>query len=567
MNTSLKNKNNKISVKSKNSYSMATKKTSEKNLAVNILKKNTKLDNITVSQNFKKDTTKVYEYKTNIAYVNNLETDKRFPIITVTGHIDHGKTTFLNYIRKIKNPIKEHGGITQYIKAYKIETQYGPMTFLDTPGHFAFNSIRENSIKYTDIVVLIIALDDGIKPQTIESIETAKKFNIPIVIAINKIDKIDKIDEKIEKIITELAKYDLIPEKWGGDTLMSFISAKTGKGINELLDLLNLQAELLDLKTRKHTVTDGIILDNKIDLGKGSVTTLIVLNGILKKGDIIKINDKYGKVKTMFESENKIIDETYPSQPIYITGLPTSITIGEKFQVIKNEKELKKLNLQKPKIEQKVNKFYNLNDLVKDMKKPEKEKINLIIRADVQGSINVLKESIEKLSTDKIHVSLIKIDMGNINTSDIDLATTTDSIIIGFNTKCDIKTKKLAQNNSININIFNVIYDLISHIETIIEEKLSITQKENLIGIAEVKKIFKQDNLNTIAGCVVTTGKIKQHSKIKIFRKNVLIHQGTIESLKIFKTNANEVKVGNECGISIKNYDNIQMNDKIKAYL
>lgn len=505
------------------------------------------------------------EIKTNkestLNIVKNNDINKRHPIITVTGHIDHGKTTFLNYIRKVKNPPLEHGGITQYIKAYKIDTPYGYMTFLDTPGHFAFNSIRKNSIQYTDIVLLIIALDDGIKPQTIESIETAKKFNIPIVVAINKIDKIDKLEEKTEKIIIDLTKHHLLPEKWGGDTLMSFISAKTGEGIDELITLLNLQAEMMDLKFSKNDPVNGIILDNKIDIGKGFITTLIVLNGVLKKGDTIQIKDKYGKVKTIFESETKNIDTAYPSNPVYITGLPNPIPIGEKFQIIKNEKELKKI---KP--EQKINKAYNLDDIINKMTKPDIIKINIIVKADVQGSINSIKDSIEKLSTDKCKINLIKIDMGNINLSDINLAINTTSIVIGFNVKYDTKTNKTAQNNFITIKTFNVIYDIINYIEALIEDQSLIKKKETIIGTAEVKKIFKQENL-TIAGCLVISGKIKQNSTIKLFRKNIMIHQGTIESLKIFKTNTHEVKFGNECGISIKNYDNIQINDKIKAYI
>lgn len=563
MNTFSKNNNEDNTYIKKNMPSMIKKNQFKKNSTHNIASKK----NINAAT--KDETIKVSmpDKLVNPQKHPTEKTSKRHPIITVTGHIDHGKTTFLNYIRKIENPKLEHGGITQYIKAYKIDTKYGFMTFLDTPGHFAFNSIRKKSIKYTDIVVLIIAIEDGIKPQTIESIETAKKFNIPIIIAINKIDKADKIDEKTDKIITDLSKYDLMPEKWGGDTLMTFMSAKTGEGINDLIDLINLQAEILDLKASKNDITDGIILDNKLDVGKGSITTLIVLNGLLKKGDIIQIKDRCGKVKTISDSNYENIDEASPSHPVYITGLPGSISIGEKFNVIKNEKEVKKLQLQKNKPEQKLHKVYNLNDLIKEMKKSEQEKINIIIKADVQGTINVLKDSIEKLSTDKIKINIIKIDMGNINTSDVNLAINTASIIMGFNIKCDTKTKKLAQNNSTTIKIFNVIYDLTNYLENIIEEKSSIQKKENIIGIADVKKIFKQDNSNTIAGCVVTTGKIKHNSTIKIFRKNVMIHEGTIDSLKVFKTNTHEVKVGNECGISIKDYDNIQMNDKIKAYL
>lgn len=492
----------------------------------------------------------------------NIKSEKitRFPIITIAGHIDHGKTTLLNILRQNEKISKEHGGITQYIKPYNIKTKFGNMTFLDTPGHFAFNSIRKKSIKYSDIVILIIAADDGIKPQTIETIEISKKYNIPIIVAINKIDKIDKTNEKI---ITELSKYNLTPEKWGGDTLMAFISAKTGKGIDDLIDLINLQTEILDLKANADGPADGFILDNRIDKGKGPIATIIILNGILKKGDVIQIKNTYGKVKTILDDFGHEIKNSHIATPLYITGLPNSIEIGERFNIKKDIKDITPIKTEPTKT--KVKKKYDITDLIKNLKITQQQKINIIVKADVQGSINVLKETINELPTDKIKINIIKIEMGHFKTSDINLSVTTNAILIGFNVKCDSKTKKLAENNSIKINTFNVIYDIIDYIKNIIEKKILDETKENITGVANVKRVFKQET-SIIAGCIITHGKIKQNAKIKIFRKNNIIHDGIIESIKIFKTDINEVKAGNECGIIIKNYNNIQINDKIKIF-
>lgn len=489
---------------------------------------------------------------------NNTQYTKRSPIITVAGHIDHGKTTLLNYLKKSKKIRKEHGNITQYIKPHIIKTKYGNITFLDTPGHFAFNAIRKKCIQYSDIVIIIIAIDDGVKPQTIETIDIAQKFNTPIIVAINKVDKSNK---KNEKIITELSKYNLTPEKWGGDTLVAFISAKTGEGIDNLIELINLQADMLDLKSTINTPTNGIILDNKIDKQKGAIATVITLNGYLKKNDIIQINNKFGKIRTIYNELGKEITEHYITQPLYITGLPNIIEIGEKFHVTNKIKNINIIN----KDTAQNKKQYNIKELIKNIKTTQKLTINIILKTDVQGSINVLKETIKKIQENKININIIKIELGDFKKSDIDLANTTKAILIGFNVKCDSITKKLAENLKIKINIFNIIYDIIDYIKDILEKKLADENKENIIGIANVKKIFTQDKITTIAGCIVTHGKIKQNSKIQILRKNTLIYKGQIESIKTFKTNINEIKAGNECGISIKNYNNIQINDKIQA--
>ncbi len=494
----------------------------------------------------------------------NNEKKTRAPIITIAGHIDHGKTTLLNYIQKNKRPKKEYGGITQYIKAYNVKTEYGFMTFLDTPGHFVFSSIRINSIKHTDIVLLIIAADDGVKPQTIEIINIAKKFEKPVVVAINKIDK---STENKEKIINELSNYNMIPEEWGGDTLISPISAKTGFGVNKLIEYLNLQTEILTLTFNNKSKAEGIIIDSNLDKGKGLIATIIVKNGILKKGNILFTKNNWCKVKTITNGINNI-NEVYPTQPVKITGFTGTIDIGEKFNVLENEKEAENLLQKSQKSNIKKEKNYNLDELIVIMRNKENKKykeLNIIIKADFQGSINVLKELINKIDIKNFKLTLTRIGIGDLNISDIKLAINTKAIVIGFNVKCDIKTKIFAKNNLIKINIFNVIYEITDYIKQITENIVEKDEK-NVIGIAEVKKIFKKEKLNLIAGCIITYGKIKQNMTIRIFRKKIVVHEGSIESMKILKDNVKEVKMGNECGISIKNCSNINENDIIKAY-
>lgn len=491
----------------------------------------------------------------------------RQPIVTVVGHIDHGKTTLINYIGKIHAVQEEHGGITQHVKAYNFSTKFGYMTFLDTPGHFAFNSLRENSIKYSDIVLLVIAVDDGIKPQTIESIELAKKFSVPIIVAVNKIDKCKIIDDKIidDKIINDLSNYGLISESWGGDTILVNISAKTGFGVDSLLELIKIQSDMLNLKVCHDKPFYGIVLDNKIDLGLGVVSTLILKNGKLKVGDNLQVSNFSGKVKSIFKLDGSNIKEAPPSLPINVTGLSASIDIGEIFFISNDVKNLKKNSFKKNLGGDSLSSSYNLDYLIKNFKKTSEVRLNLIVKVDVQGSLNVLKEAILKLSTAKIKVNVVKIELGSFNESDMDLALTANALLIGFNIKLTSSIKKIASKFSITFHIFNVIYDLINFLEVEIKNKEEIKLIDNIIGIAEVKKVFK-NTTNSIAGCIVTHGKVKNNCSIKIFRQNILVFQGFIECIKILKNTVNEVKSGNECGITIKDYSDFQINDKINVY-
>jgi len=500
----------------------------------------------------------------NITMEKIIKNETRIPIVTIIGHVDHGKTTLLNYIKNIKKPTFEHGGITQNIKAYCIDTKYGHMTFLDTPGHVAFNSLRVRGIQCTDIVILVIAADDGIMPQTIEGITIAQKFNIPIIVAINKIDKITSNNRKITN---ELSKYNLIPETWGGETLFTSVSAKTGEGIDTLLESINLQSEILNLKNYKDKKAEGIVIDSNIDLGKGYITSILILNGSLKKGDIIISKNKWGKIKSIINDKNKNITNACTSTPVNITGINIKLEAGEKFTIVETEKQVKNIIAnykEKPIVSKKI---YSINELLNNLKKDKEEKVNLILKTNLLGSIDVLEETIKKLSDKKIIINIVKSDIGNFNKSDIDLAIATKSDLIGFNIKLDSKIKKIAKNEKIKINCFNIIYEIIDYIKDIISTRVPLEDNDTPIGIAEIKKLFKHDNTKIISGCIVLSGKIKQNSVAKIYRNNKLIHTSIIESIKVFKSDVLEVKCNMECGIGIKNYNDFKINDKIKTYI
>jgi len=479
---------------------------------------------------------------------------KRPPIVGVAGHIDHGKTTLINKITGIKNN-KEHGNITQHVKCYVANTNYGFFTFIDTPGHFAFNNLRKISIKYVDIIMLVIAMDDGIKPQTIEVIKTSKLFNIPIFVVLNKIDKV----QRNEKIINELTKYDLVPEEWGGDTLFSFVSAKTNKGIDNLLHALKFQSEMLNLELKDND-PQGIVIDSKIDSKIGIVTLILLLKGVLKIGDVIKTDKNLCKIKSIIDQKNRRVDKVFPSMPVSITGFSSSVDIGEKFALLKDGVNLSKL--QRTEENKDIIKLDKLN-FKNYIKEKQIKKLNIIIKVDVQGSIKVLNDLIKNLSKEEVKINIIKIELGNIKKSDIELAEATKSILLGFNVKMDLKLKKYVKGQSIEVNIFNVIYDLMEYVQKKIEYNLKKSE-DNILGTAKIKKIFKHEKY-FVAGCVVINGKIKKNNKIKIVRKNDLIYEGSIESIKIFKKIVHEVKKDMECGISIKDFNDFQMHDKIIA--
>ncbi len=488
----------------------------------------------------------------------------RSPIITVAGHIDHGKTTFLSFLAKKKDPQKEYRGITQHIKSYYILTKHGYMTFLDTPGHFAFNSNRENCVRASDIVLLIIAVEDGVKPQTIEVIKIAKEIGVCLMVAITKIDKISNLENTKEKIYKDLINHNLTPEIYGGDVIVNFISSKTGEGIDDLIDMLHMQADLLDLKDNLSNRFYGIILDNRVESGRGVVTSLILKNGFFKKGDVLKINSSFYKIKTISDCNGKNISIASASMPLEITGISNFINIGDVFDVVFDLKDISFKKQEKVYLDQK-NSIYNIDSLIINMKKNEKKKLNLIIKVDVQGSVKVIETLVKNLSSDLLKVDLLKIDFGNFNESDLNLAEITNSLLIGFNVFFDSKLKKIALLKKLEFHIFNVVYDILDFLNKKIDSIINNNLINDPFGSAEIKKIFKYDN-SIIAGCLVMSGKAKCPSSVKLIRNNIVIHDGFIESLKIHKQSVKEVKAGIECGIAFKKYNKFQVGDIIDFF-
>lgn len=483
----------------------------------------------------------------------------RPPVITVAGHIDHGKTTLLTFISNSTNPQKEFGGITQHIRAYYVNTKYGLMTFLDTPGHFAFNSNRENCIKISDIVLLIISIEDGVKPQTVETINIAKKFNIPIVIAFNKIDKIDDFLSLKDKIFSDLSNLGLVPEEWGGDIIVVWISAKCGKGVDFLLEMLKLQSDMLDLNIKNNEVSSGIVLENRLDVTKGFITTLMLKSGVIRRGDFIEIRGNIFKIRGLFDINGKIIDISYPSMPFEAIGLNDQIFIGDSFLTTTSIKK-KKENL----IISNNSDLYNVNKLLNEMKFSEKKKVSFIVRVDVSGSIKVLENLLYNLSTDNIEINLVKIGLGSFTENDIKLSLVTGSFLLGFNSKIDNKIKLLLLKNNLNVYNFNVIYDLLDFVKNKVNDK-ELVDKINISGKLEVKKVFKYGKDLIIAGCYVLSGKIKVGSKVRILRDSNVLHEGIVDSLKVHKNDVKEVQSFNECGLSLKGYSKFQIADLIEV--
>ncbi|QJC36186.1 translation initiation factor IF-2 [Enterobacteriaceae endosymbiont of Donacia cincticornis] len=495
----------------------------------------------------------------------------RSPIVTIIGHVDHGKTSLLDYICSSNITSKEVGGITQNINAYEIIFDNKKIVFFDTPGHESFISMRLRGVQITDIIILVIAIDDGVMPQTIEAIQHAKTMKVPIIVAINKIDK--KISN-FEKIKNELSRYNIISEEWGGENIFVKISAKTGEGINKLLKIILLQAEMLELKAINQGIAKGIVIESFLEKGKGPIANVLVKEGKLKKGDIILCGCTYGKVKCLINFKGLKTLYAGPSTPIKILGLSELPYAGDNFIVIKNEKQAKEIALyrknklrnieltQKQKQFQKI--FSNLNLNKKDI-----YEVKLLIKSNTQGSIEAIKNTLLNLSNNKINIKIIHCGIGEINETDISLAIANSSknvIIIGFNIKKNNIIKKLTKIKYIKIMFFTIIYDLISYIKKYIQNLLIPKYKKLILGNAEVRSIFTIPKIGVIAGCIVTYGLIKRNNMLKLFRNNQIIHEGIIDSLRRFKESVNEVRNGMECGISIKNFNDIYIGDKIEIF-
>ena len=495
----------------------------------------------------------------------NLE--PRAPVVTIMGHVDHGKTSLLDAIRQTSVTAGEAGGITQHIGAYTVDVNGSPVTFLDTPGHAAFTSMRARGAMCTDIAVLVVAADDGIMPQTVESINHAKAANIPIIVAINKMDKPTANPDKIKE---QLTKYDLIPEEWGGDTVICPISAKTGKGIPELLEMITLSAEVLELKANPNRRGKGTVIEARLDKTRGPIATLLVQNGTLKQGDIIIAGTAVGRVRVMTNDKGRTVKTAGPSQPVEITGLADVPTPGDEFDAVTDERMARELVEQRrqaakdaaAKLLQKV----TLDNLFARMQEGEMKELPLIVKADVQGSAEAVKASLEKISNEEVRVRVIHTGVGAINESDVLLASTSGAIIVGFNVRADAGAQASIARSNVDIRYYRVIYDAIDEIEAAMKGMLAPKYEEVVIGHAEVRMTYKVSAVGTIAGCMVKDGKVTRDAQVRVLRDNIVIHEGEIGSLQRFKDAAKEVTAGYECGMSIVKFNDIKEGDIFECF-
>ncbi|OUN83122.1 translation initiation factor IF-2 [Flavonifractor sp. An52] len=492
----------------------------------------------------------------------------RAPVVVVMGHVDHGKTSLLDYIRNAHVAAGEAGGITQHIGAYQVEVQGKPITFLDTPGHEAFTAMRARGAMITDVAILVVAADDGIMPQTVESINHAKAAKIPVIVAINKMDKPEANPERIKE---QLTKYELVPEEWGGETIICPISAKTGEGIDNLLEMVNLTAEMQELKANPNRSAHGAVIEARLDKGRGPVATLLVQNGTLHQGDIIIAGTAVGRVRAMTNARGEKLTEAGPSVPVEIIGMSEVPGAGDDFHAVADERMAREL-VEQRKHDQKmaasspVGKV-SLEDLFSQIKQGEMKDLNIIVKADVQGSAEAVKASLEKISNDEVRVRVIHCAVGAINESDVMLATTSNAIIVGFNVRPDSNAKDTAARNKVDMRMYRVIYDCINEIETAMKGMLAPKFKEVELGQAEVRNVFRITGVGMVAGCYVTGGKMQRGAQMRLLRDNVVIYDGSIASLQRFKDSVKEVAQGYECGITFEKFQDIKEGDVIEAFL
>ena len=493
--------------------------------------------------------------------------EPRPPVVTVMGHVDHGKTSLLDYIRTTKVTKGEAGGITQHIGAYHVETPKGMITFLDTPGHEAFSAMRARGAKATDIVILVVAVDDGVMPQTIEAINHSKAAGVPLIVAINKIDKPDSNSEKVRG---ELLGHEVIPEELGGDSMFIEVSAQTGQGIDNLLDAVLLQAEVLELKAPINTPAKGIIVEGRLDKGRGPVTTLLVQSGTINMSDTLLAGNASGKIRAMLDENGKNIKQATPSIPAEIIGLSDVPNAGDEFIVINDEKKAREIALFRQgkfrDVKLAKQQASKLENIMEQMTEAEVRFLPLIIKADVQGSCEALAGSLEKLSTDEVKVKVVHSAVGAVNESDINLASASNAVIIAFNVRASGGARKLGESLDIDVRYYSIIYEAVDEVKAALGGLLSPEQKEVILGMVEIREIFKASKVGTIAGCFVLDGVIKKGSNIRLLRDDTVIYEGQLDSLKRFKDDVKEVKSNFECGLSIKNFDDLKVNDKLEAY-
>ena len=494
------------------------------------------------------------------------EEEPRNPVVSVLGHVDHGKTTLLDFIRKANVAAGEDGGITQKIGAYQANTEQGTIAFIDTPGHAAFSEVRARGANSTDIVILVVAADDGLQPQTEEAISHAKAAGVPIVVAVNKMDR-EEAD--IEKVKTELSNKELIPEDWGGQTQFLPISALKGDGIKELLEAVSLEAEVLELKAHHKGPAFGVVLDSTTEVGKGAVATILVQKGTLKKGDMILVGEQTKRVRSLVDENGKTLSEAGPSVPASITGLDVPPKAGEEFVVVTSEKMAKEISnerAEKAREERLArNQISNL-EMLFESELGNHTILNIVLKADTHGSLEAIIGSIKNIENEEVKINIVHESVGSINANDVNLAMTTNAFVMGFNVRADNAAKSLSEKESIEILYYSIIYDLIDGIKTSVEGHLAPEVKEEILGTAEVKDLFKSPKFGLIAGSIVIEGTIKRNKPIRVLRDNIVIFEGELDSLKRFKDDANEVPMGTECGIGVANYRDVKVGDKIEVY-
>lgn len=491
----------------------------------------------------------------------------RPPVVTVMGHVDHGKTSLLDYIRRTKVAAGEAGGITQHIGAYHVETERGVITFLDTPGHEAFTAMRARGAKATDIVILVVAADDGVMPQTKEAIAHAKAAGVPIVVAINKIDKPEANPDRVKQ---ELVAEQVLPEEYGGDSPFVPVSAKTGLGIDDLLEQVLLQAEVLELTAPVDAPAKGLVVEAQLDKGKGPIATILVSSGTLKRGDVVLAGSAYGRVRAMLDENGKPAKEAGPSIPVEIQGLSEVPAAGEEVLVLPDERKAREIALFRQgkfrDVKLAKQQAAKLETMLEQMSEGEVQSLPLIVKADVQGSQEALVQSLQKLSTEEVRVQIVHGGVGGISESDVNLAVASKAVIIGFNVRADAGARKLAEHNGIDIRYYNIIYDAVDEIKAAMSGMLAPEKRETTIGQVEVRQVFRVPKIGAVAGCMVTDGMVKRNSLVRVLRNNVVVHTGELDSLKRFKDDVKEVKQGFECGLSIKNFNDVQEGDQLEVY-
>jgi translation initiation factor IF-2 len=491
----------------------------------------------------------------------------RAPVVTVMGHVDHGKTSLLDYIRRTRVASGEAGGITQHIGAYHVQTPRGMVTFLDTPGHEAFTAMRARGAKATDIVILVVAADDGVMPQTIEAIAHAKAANVPLVVAINKIDK---LDANLERVKQELVAQGVVPEEYGGESPFVPVSAKTGAGIDNLLEQVLLQAEVLELKAPVEAPAKGLVIEARLDKGKGPVATVLVQSGTLRRGDVLLAGSVFGRVRAMLDETGQPVDHAGPSIPVEIQGLSDVPLAGEEAVALADERKAREIALFRQgkfrEVKLAKQQAAKLENMFEQMGEGGVKILALLIKADVQGSREALAHALSRLSNEEVKVSVVHSGVGAINESDINLALASKSVIIGFNTRADVAARRLAESQGVDIRYYNIIYDAVDEVKAALSGMLAPEKKESVLGLVEIRQIYKISKVGTVAGCMVLDGLIKRGARVRLLRDNVVIHDGELDTLKRFKDDVREVKAGFECGLSLKNYNEIKEGDQLEAY-